>query len=66
MILQVETFEHVNEFVDGTGIRLVIHEPETLPFPAEEGFTLSSGYETSIGMKMVSIYTIAWLIGMEW
>ena len=55
MILQVETFEHVNEFVDGTGIRLVIHEPGTLSFPAEEGFTLSSGYETSIGMKMVSI-----------
>nr|XP_022345432.1 degenerin mec-10-like [Crassostrea virginica] len=55
MILQVETFEHVNEFVDGTGIRLVIHEPGTLSFPAEEGFTLSSGYETSIGMKMVSL-----------
>nr|XP_019920401.2 amiloride-sensitive sodium channel subunit alpha [Crassostrea gigas] len=55
MILQVEKFEQEENFLDGSGVRLVIHEPGTLPFPEEEGFTLSPGYETSIGMKMVAL-----------
>lgn len=55
MILQVEKFEQAENFLDGSGVRLVIHEPGTLPFPEEEGFTLSPGYETSIGMKMVAL-----------
>nr|XP_022336516.1 degenerin mec-10-like [Crassostrea virginica] len=54
IILQLEIGE-VGDFLEGSGVRLVIHPPGTLPFPAEEGFTLSSGYETSIGMKMVSL-----------
>lgn len=56
MILQVENFEQKENFLDGSGVRLVIHEPGTLPFPEEEGFTLSPGYETSIGMKMVGLF----------
>ncbi|XP_065926509.1 degenerin unc-8 [Magallana gigas] len=55
IVLQVEKFEQVENFLDGSGVRLVIHEPGTLPFPEEEGFTLSPGYETSIGMKMVHL-----------
>lgn len=55
MILQVEKFEQEENFLDGSGVRLVIHEPGTLPFPEEEGFTLGPGYETSIGMKMVGL-----------
>ena len=39
--------------MDATGLRLVIHEPGTLPFPEEEGFTLNPNYETTIGMRMV-------------
>lgn len=56
--MQLEKFEQVGDFLEGSGVRLVIHPPGTLPFPAEEGFTLSSGYETSIGMKMVSIQVL--------
>lgn len=55
--MQLEIGE-VGDFLEGSGVRLVIHPPGTLPFPAEEGFTLSSGYETSIGMKMVSIQVL--------
>lgn len=53
MILQLEKFEHIEHYVDGSGFRLVLHEPGTFPFPVAEGFTLSAGYETTIGMKMV-------------
>lgn len=62
MILQVEKFEQAENFLDGSGVRLVIHEPGTLPFPEEEGFTLSPGYETSIGMKMVGlVFKTSWI-----
>lgn len=39
--------------MDAPGIRLVIHQRGTLPFPEEEGITLNPNYETSIGMRMV-------------
>lgn len=42
--------------MDAPGIRLVIHQRGTLPFPEEEGITLNPNYETSIGMRMVRIY----------
>lgn len=40
--------------MDAFGLRLVIHEPGTFPFPEEEGFTLNPRYETTIGMRLVS------------
>ena len=40
--------------MDAFGLRLVIHEPGTFPFPEEEGFTLNPMYETTIGMRLVS------------
>ncbi|XP_048747868.2 degenerin deg-1-like [Ostrea edulis] len=55
MILQLEKFEHIEHYVDGSGFRLVLHEPGTFPFPVAEGFTLSAGYETTIGMKMEQV-----------
>ncbi|XP_061194679.1 FMRFamide-activated amiloride-sensitive sodium channel-like [Saccostrea echinata] len=55
LILQVEKFELLNDLFDGTGFRLVIHEPGTFPFPQKEGYTISPGYETTIGMRMVRV-----------
>ncbi|XP_062577905.1 amiloride-sensitive sodium channel subunit gamma-2-like [Saccostrea cucullata] len=55
LILQVEKFELLSNLIDGAGFRLVIHEPETFPFPQDEGYTISSGHETTIGMKMVRV-----------
>ncbi|XP_061194680.1 FMRFamide-activated amiloride-sensitive sodium channel-like [Saccostrea echinata] len=54
LILQVEKFELSNLF-DGSGFRLVIHEPGTFPFPQDEGYTISPGYETTIGMRMLRV-----------
>uniref|UniRef100_K1QGN9 Uncharacterized protein C1orf83 n=1 Tax=Magallana gigas TaxID=29159 RepID=K1QGN9_MAGGI len=41
--------------MDAPGIRLVIHQRGTLPFPEEEGITLNPNYETSIGMRMACL-----------
>ena len=53
LVLNIETKEYIQNYMDATGLRLVIHEPGTLPFPEEEGFTLNPNYETTIGMRMV-------------
>ncbi|XP_061175624.1 FMRFamide-activated amiloride-sensitive sodium channel-like [Saccostrea echinata] len=55
MTLNIETSEYINNYMDASGVRLVIHEPGTLPFPEDEGFTLNPSYETTIGMRMLSI-----------
>ncbi|XP_061175625.1 degenerin deg-1-like [Saccostrea echinata] len=55
LTLNIETFEYVKDYMDAFGMRLVIHEPGTFPFPEEEGFTLNPRFETTIGMKMVTI-----------
>ena len=53
LTLNLEVDEYVKNFASGYGVRVVIHEPGTFPLPAEEGMTLSPGYETSIGLKAV-------------
>ncbi|XP_062611576.1 amiloride-sensitive sodium channel subunit alpha-like [Saccostrea cucullata] len=55
LTLNIETFEYVKDYMDAFGMRLVIHEPGTFPFPEEEGFTLNPNFETTIGMKLVTI-----------
>lgn len=52
--MNIETNEYVADYMDAFGLRLVIHEPGTFPFPEEEGFTLNPRYETTIGMRLVS------------
>ena len=54
LTLNLEIDEYIKNFASGYGIRMVFHEPGTLPLPDEEGLTLSPGSETSIGLKMVS------------
>ncbi|KAL5016079.1 hypothetical protein ScPMuIL_005668 [Solemya velum] len=55
LTLNIEPEEYVTNFATGYGIRLVLHEPGTYPFPLEEGLTMSTGYETSIGLRMIQI-----------
>jgi hypothetical protein len=56
MTLNIETKEYLEDYVDAFGMRLVIHEPGTFPFPEEEGFTLNPHYETTISMKLVGMH----------
>ncbi|GBL76557.1 Acid-sensing ion channel 4 [Araneus ventricosus] len=37
------------------GIKVVIHEPNAIPSPEEEGFILSPGYETLISLKQTVV-----------
>ena len=54
LTLNLEMDEYIKNFASGYGIRIVFHEPGTFPLPADEGMTLSPGFETSIGLRLVS------------
>ena len=44
----------MKESGDTAGIRLVVHSQARMPFPEDEGITVSPGHSTSIGMRKVS------------
>ena len=54
MLLYLETGEYQYGITQGYGIRVQIHEPESLPHPEEEGFFVPASMETSIGLKKVN------------
>ena len=35
------------------GLRMVIHQPERMPFPEDEGISIAPGHSTSVGMREV-------------
>lgn len=55
LTLNLESNEYMTNFADAYGIKLIIHEPGTFPFPSEEGITINPNYETTIGLRMVCI-----------
>ena len=53
--LRLDLYAETEEYSarDGYGMRLVIHEADSLPFPSDEGITISTGFETVIGLRLV-------------
>lgn len=39
--------------VETAGVRLVVHDQETMPFPEDVGITLNPGSATSVSIKKV-------------
>jgi len=52
-VLYLEATEYVKGVSTGFGARVQIHEPNSYPFPSDEGFHVPASMETSIGIKMV-------------
>ena len=55
LVLNVERQEYFDDSSSGYGVRMVVHEKGTMPLPQNEGLTLSTEYETNIGLRMVRI-----------
>ncbi|CAC5399535.1 unnamed protein product [Mytilus coruscus] len=51
----MENNEALAGISSGYGIRVDIHEQNTLPFPTEEGFLVSTAFETHIALKKIDI-----------
>lgn len=40
-----------SNIANGAGVRVIIHAPNTMPFPVEHGFDVPPGYTTSVSLK---------------
>ena len=58
MILNIDQANYVKDAGETAGIRLVVHSGDRMPFPEDEGTTVSPGHSTSIGLQKVSIIVI--------
>ncbi|KAK3606183.1 hypothetical protein CHS0354_010824 [Potamilus streckersoni] len=55
LILYLENSEFLTGINQGYGARLVIHEPQTVPSPYNEGVHIASAEETSVAIRKVTI-----------
>ena len=53
MIINVNQYDYMPETGDTAGIRLVVHPYDRMPFPEDEGISVSPGHSTSIGIRQV-------------
>ena len=57
LVLYLQIEEYLKGITNGYGIRLVIHRPNSYPFPYDEGFFISAAMETHVALKMVSLFS---------
>ncbi|XP_071112396.1 epithelial sodium channel subunit alpha-like [Haliotis cracherodii] len=55
MMLYVEEAEYISSLSSGVGFKVVVHSPDTMPFPEDEGFDISPGFATSAGVTKVTV-----------
>ncbi|OWF34802.1 degenerin deg-1-like [Mizuhopecten yessoensis] len=55
VILYMQNEEYIHGITQGYGARITVHQKDTIPFPADNGFYASTSFETSIGLKLVDI-----------
>lgn len=59
MIINIDQDDYVRGVGDTAGIRAVIHSQERMPFPEDEGVTISPGHSTAISIRQVP-YQLNW------
>ncbi|XP_077992163.1 epithelial sodium channel subunit alpha-like [Glandiceps talaboti] len=55
LTLYAETSEYIGEMQPSTGFRIVLHNQDVMPFPEDEGISVSPGFATEVGVRMVTI-----------
>jgi len=53
LTVNIDQYDYVREAGDTAGLRLIVHSADRLPFPEDEGLTISPGQTTSIGLRKV-------------
>ena len=53
--LNIQQDEYIGPLTEKAGIRLDISRPGEMPFPLEKGFSIPPGFETSMGLRKVSM-----------
>lgn len=53
LTLSAEQYEYIPFLTQASGLRLMVHNQSTMPFPEDRGFFIRPGQRTSIGFKKV-------------
>ena len=57
--LELDLFVNQKEYIPilspEAGVRVLIKRQRSIPFPVDEGFTVSPGFATSIGLRQVCL-----------
>lgn len=53
MELYIEQNEYINALAPDAGVRMIIHDRGTYPFPEDNGVSVPPGSLTSVGIKKV-------------
>jgi hypothetical protein len=51
LILNIESNNYIPVLSSSIGVRVIIHEQGTYPFPATEGFSVPVGFQTDVGIS---------------
>lgn len=54
IMLNVEEDEYVRSLTNRVGFKVTVHNVAAMPFPEDEGFDISPGFATSVGVQKVS------------
>eukprot|EP00057_Strongylocentrotus_purpuratus_P023622 XP_011678096.1 PREDICTED: amiloride-sensitive sodium channel subunit beta-like [Strongylocentrotus purpuratus] len=56
--LFIDQEEYISTLQSSAGIRIIIHDPNEMPFPEDSGSTLAPGRQTSIGLTKVAVHQL--------
>ena len=54
MRLFVQQDEYMPNITESAGFRLVVHGPDKMPFPEDDGIAISPGFQTAVAARIVS------------
>ncbi|XP_060606460.1 degenerin mec-10-like [Ruditapes philippinarum] len=63
IVFNIETAEYLHDITSAYGVRMVLHERGTFPLPEDEGLTLSSQFETHIGLRLTRVVRLGGKFG---
>ena len=62
MMLYIDQKEYISALSPISGVRLVVHHNNHMPFPEDEGIDVSPGYKAEIKLRMVGVSLFSHLI----
>ncbi|XP_067675353.1 amiloride-sensitive sodium channel subunit gamma-like [Haliotis asinina] len=55
LMLYADEEEYISSLGSSVGFKVVVHSPNTMPFPEDDGFDISPGFATSVGVTKVAV-----------
>ncbi len=53
MIFDIDQSDYIGDLAEAAGVRVVVHPQRSMPFPEDEGISVSPGEMTYVGITQV-------------